>query len=68
MFLGLRQVAGMRAEGFRAVFGAPPRSWFATEIDELVGADLIRESEGGDLALTQRGRLLADEVFQRFVA
>ena len=67
LFLGLRQLAGLAAEDFAADFGEPPRHWFAAEIDELLAAELLSENAGGDLALTSRGRLLADEVFQRFV-
>ncbi len=68
VFLGLRQMVGLAAMDFEADFGGPPRQWFGTEIDELLAADLLHESDGGDLSLTARGRLLADEVFQRFVA
>ncbi|MFP8874126.1 MAG: coproporphyrinogen-III oxidase family protein, partial [Myxococcota bacterium] len=68
VFLGLRQLAGLAAEGFAAEFGEPPRHWFGAEIDELLEVELLTENAGGDLALTSRGRLLADEVFQRFVA
>ena len=68
VFLGLRQMVGLAAMDFEADFGGPPRQWFGTEIDELLAADLLHESDGGDLSLTARGRLLADEVFHRFVA
>ena len=37
-------------------------------IVSLVGAELVSEdSDSGDLALTARGRMLADSVFQEFV-
>jgi coproporphyrinogen III oxidase-like Fe-S oxidoreductase len=67
LFLGLRQLAGLAAEDFAADFGESPRHWFGAEIDELLAAELLNENTEGDLALTSRGRLLADEVFQRFV-
>ena len=67
LFLGLRQLAGLAAEDFAADFGESPRHWFGAEIDELLEAELLNENTEGDLALTSRGRLLADEVFQRFV-
>jgi oxygen-independent coproporphyrinogen-3 oxidase len=67
LFLGLRQTAGLRAEGFAAEFGGPPRAFFETAIRELVTAGLLAENPKGDLALTARGQLLSDSVFERFV-
>ncbi len=67
VFLGLRRAVGLSARAFAGDFGQPPRHWFAPEIESLTGAGLIREAPGGDLALTPRGFLLADEVAAYFV-
>jgi coproporphyrinogen III oxidase-like Fe-S oxidoreductase len=39
---------------------------FASEIRELVNLDLIEQTDSS-LRLTSRGRLLANEVFERFI-
>jgi oxygen-independent coproporphyrinogen-3 oxidase len=67
MFLALRTARGVDAADFAAEFGAPPRGFFARSIDELIGAGLLAERQGGDLHLTPRGRLLADSVAEHFV-
>jgi oxygen-independent coproporphyrinogen-3 oxidase len=68
VFLALRRTIGLRALDFVAEFGATPRAFFAAEIERLVAADLLDEdSTSGDLALTARGRMLADSVFEAFV-
>ena len=67
VFLALRTVRGVSAAGFEAEFGAPPRAFFETPIDALTAAGLLEEGSRGDLRLTMRGRLLADEVSARFV-
>jgi oxygen-independent coproporphyrinogen-3 oxidase len=66
-FLALRTAEGLDPAGFEAEFGAPPRAFFGEAVDELVAAGLLRESPEGRLALTPRGRLLSDGVFERFV-
>ena len=67
MFLGLRRTRGLRAEAFRLDFGAEPRHFFGPAIDRLMAAQLLAETQDGDLSLTARGRLLADSVFEEFV-
>ena len=68
VFLALRRTIGLRALDFVAEFGATPRAFFAAEIERLVAADLLDEDRtSGDLALTARGRMLADSVFEAFV-
>jgi oxygen-independent coproporphyrinogen-3 oxidase len=67
-FLALRTREGLRAERFAAEFGAKPRHFFAAAIDELVGAGLLTERTGGDLAPAPRGFAFADAVAARFVA
>jgi coproporphyrinogen III oxidase-like Fe-S oxidoreductase len=67
VFLALRCAAGLPAARFTRWFGRPPRAWFAVEIDRLVARGLLAETGEGDLRLTDRGRLLSDEVSQAFV-
>jgi oxygen-independent coproporphyrinogen-3 oxidase len=67
LFLGLRGVAGVAAQAFAAEFGGPPRDFYASEIDDLLEASLLSESEAGDLRLSQRGWLLADSVALHFL-
>ena len=67
-FLGLRTRAGVSAAGIQTEFGASPRSFSPETVERLMGAGLIVESPAGDLALTSRGRLLADEVAAAFVS
>ncbi len=68
VFLALRCTAGLCVADFESEFGGPPRAYFREEIDSLVAAELLAESRAsGDLALTERGRMLADSVFQAFV-
>ena len=67
VFLALRRREGLSAAGFAAEHGAPPRHWYRTAICSLVAAGLLAESGAGDLALTHRGWLLSDSVFEAFV-
>ena len=67
VFLALRRAQGLSARAFVRAFGEPPRHWFAAEIATLADAGLLQEAPGGDLALTARGFLLADEVAAHFV-
>jgi len=66
-FLALRRATGLRAADFAAEFAAPPRAFFAAEIDRLVARELLVESDAGDLRLTDRGRMLADDALSEFV-
>jgi oxygen-independent coproporphyrinogen-3 oxidase len=67
MLLGLRLTReGVNAEVFQARFGMPLREAFAQEIDELTRSGLL-EWEGETLHLSQRGRLLGNRVFIKFV-
>lgn len=67
VFLALRTREGLCAAAFASEFGAPPRHFFAAAIDESLAAQQLAESGDGDLALTSRGWLFADEVAARFV-
>ncbi len=67
LFLGLRMREGLRAAAFAAEFGGPPRAFFGPALDALAASGLVLESTGGDLALSERGWLFADDVAARFV-
>ncbi len=67
-FLALRTTAGLDSAAFEREFGAPPRGFWGSAIDEFCRAGLLREGAGGDLRLSERGVLLADPVFAAFVA
>jgi oxygen-independent coproporphyrinogen-3 oxidase len=54
------------AEDFADRFGVQMRDAFGREIDELTGL-LLLEWVGPVLRLTNRGRLLGNQVFMRFV-
>jgi oxygen-independent coproporphyrinogen-3 oxidase len=64
-FLGLRLNHGVDLERVREEFGKAADKFGAT-IDELVEAVLLIRN-GENLRLTNRGRLLSNEVFQRFI-
>ncbi|MGB7191312.1 MAG: radical SAM family heme chaperone HemW [Acidobacteriaceae bacterium] len=65
-FLGLRLNAGVDLAMLRAEFGAETVGRFDPVIAELV-ADGLMEYGGGRARLTMRGRLLSNEVFERFL-
>ena len=64
-FLGLRLNRGVDLERLREEFGEAADKFGAT-IDELVEDGLLIRS-GENLRLTNRGRLLSNEVFGRFI-
>jgi oxygen-independent coproporphyrinogen-3 oxidase len=64
-FLGLRLNRGISLADLRARFGEDVESYSAA-IDEMVAAGLL-EKNAGNLRLTPRGRLLSNEVFERFI-
>ena len=67
VFLALRMREGLAAQAFAAEFGAPPRGFFACAIASAIADGLLAESADGDLALSERGWLFADDVAARFV-
>jgi oxygen-independent coproporphyrinogen-3 oxidase len=69
MWLGLRLTdEGVPVEVFRRRFGISPKDRFGREIEELLAHGLIEQAVEPDrLRLTGRGRLLANQVFMRFV-
>jgi oxygen-independent coproporphyrinogen III oxidase len=65
-FLGLRLLRGVDLDDVAQHFGRPAVDALAPVLDELEGTELI-EREGATVRLTARGRLLSNEVFQRFL-
>lgn len=66
-FLGLRLNRGISLSDVRARFGPPHIDACMPVIDELVASGLLQRG-GDNLQLTQRGRLLSNEVFAAFIA
>jgi oxygen-independent coproporphyrinogen III oxidase len=65
-FLGLRLNRGIDLGALRAQFGERVAA-YEPVIDELVSSGLLIQT-GENLRLTPRGRLLSNEVFERFVS
>lgn len=66
-FLALRCAEGLDEAGFAAEFGGPPREQFGDAIDRFLEEGLLEECGPGRLALSRRGRMLADTVCAEFV-
>jgi oxygen-independent coproporphyrinogen-3 oxidase len=66
-FLGLRLTSGVDLEKVCAEFGASAVAAFRPVIAEMVGTGLM-EQRGDWARLTARGRLLSNEVFERFIS
>jgi oxygen-independent coproporphyrinogen-3 oxidase len=66
MFMGLRLNAGVSYAHFRDRCGADMREVYGALLDELAGLGLLERDEGG-VRLTERGRMLGNQVFARFV-
>jgi oxygen-independent coproporphyrinogen-3 oxidase len=67
MMLGLRLVKeGVSARLFAKRYGESIMAVFGKEITDLLGLNLL-EWQGDQLILTQRGRLLGNQVFIRFI-
>lgn len=67
MMTGLRLTReGISAPVFQTRFGLALTDAFGKEIDELLGFELL-EWAGESLRLSERGRLLGNQVFMRFV-
>ena len=66
MMLGLRLREGISLAGFNRRFGIDVRDVYRDEISTLSDLRLI-EIDDSNVRLTRRGRLLGNEVFQRFV-
>ncbi len=66
IILRLRLVEGLDLQEFRKRYGSDMDRLYGDEISALKEAGLL-ECAGGKLRLTPRGRLLGNEVFQRFL-
>jgi oxygen-independent coproporphyrinogen-3 oxidase len=66
-FLGLRLTRGFSLREVAARFGEQAVAIHKPAIAEMVESGLI-ESHGDRICLTSRGRLLSNEVFQRFIS
>ena len=66
MMLGLRLTDGVTGDSFNARFGQTLMNVFGAAIQELEEVGLLQWN-GDRLSLTPRGRLLGNEVFQRFL-
>jgi len=64
--LALRLGEGLDGRAFQRRFGLPPEEVWGPQIRELAAAGLL-DVGNGRLRLTPRGRLLANEVFLRFL-
>ena len=74
MMTGLRLTQeGVSSEDFQTRFGISMRDAYGKEIEELLKLKLVESKTSGSfknsevLTLTQRGRLLGNQVFMRFV-
>ena len=65
-FLGLRLTRGLDLRQVAAEFGADALAGFSETIAELEQAGLLRH-DNHVIRLTERGRLLSNEVFERFI-
>ncbi|HTK94754.1 MAG TPA: hypothetical protein VL382_03885, partial [Terriglobales bacterium] len=65
-FLGLRLEQGVDLAALRAEFGEAALAPFLGVADELVH-DAMLARDGTRLRLTDRGRLISNEVFERFL-
>jgi oxygen-independent coproporphyrinogen-3 oxidase len=65
-FLGLRLTRGVSLQELAARFGQETVALFAATIAEFVDGGLLQEC-GEIVRLTPRGRLLSNEVFQKFI-
>ncbi len=66
LILGLRLTEGVRPADWRARFGEDLEAAYGPTLAELRGLGVL-EHDAGPLRLSRRGRLLANEVFQRFL-
>lgn len=66
MFLGLRMNEGIDLDALRAEFGSELLVAAMGAVGEIAEAGLI-EREGARLRLTQRGRMVSNEVFSRLL-
>jgi oxygen-independent coproporphyrinogen-3 oxidase len=66
MFMGLRLVNGVRFDHFRTRCGVDMERMYGDTLNELEASGLL-ERDAGAVRLTQRGMMLGNQVFERFV-
>jgi oxygen-independent coproporphyrinogen-3 oxidase len=66
MILGLRLCNGIALAEFEQRFGVSPLEEYADQMADLIQLGLL-EVDGAAIRLTTRGRLLGNEVFERFL-
>lgn len=66
LFMGLRLSEGVEFEGFQHRFGRDLSTLYGPQLGELVAWGLL-EVNGRGIRLTPRGRLLGNEVFEKFL-
>ncbi len=66
-FLGLRLTSGLNLREVAEQFGEDSIAGCSGSVAEFVGTGLM-ERQGDVVRLTQQGRLLSNEVFERFIA
>jgi putative oxygen-independent coproporphyrinogen III oxidase len=66
MFLGLRKTDGVSIPAFVKKFGKDPLRLFQQEIEDLTNKKWLSVTENS-ISLTNKGRLLGNEVFQSFL-
>ena len=64
--MGLRLAEGVDLARFKDRFGEELEAVYGRQVAELCGLDLL-ERRNGTLRLTERGYLLGNEVFVRFL-
>lgn len=66
MFLGLRKIQGISRDHFADRYGQTLESVYETEINGLVEEGLLQENKGF-ISLTDKGMILGNTVFERFI-
>ena len=66
-FLGLRLTSGLNLTAVARQFGEKAVAASSEAMEELVAAGLV-ERQRDVIRLTPRGRLLSNEVFERFIS
>ena len=66
-FLGLRLNRGLDPEEMSADFGSGTIARFEPVLEECIRQELL-EMAGKKIRLTSRGRLLSNEVFEKFIS
>lgn len=65
LMMGLRLDVGVSIDGFANRFGAPPSRYYAAAIADLTALGLLHTQDAA-LRLTERGRMMGNQVFSRF--